>query len=93
MKSLDINKLNTKQHTIISSEKALKDVIPINWLINEDTHVYCTNCLNFKPVGSCKYDNDEECKICVCSLCCCDDPGDSKRFLERPLYIPKRKDE
>jgi hypothetical protein len=30
-KSLDLNKLNTKKYTIISSEEALKDIIPINW--------------------------------------------------------------
>jgi len=30
-KALDINKLKTKKYTIVSSEDALKDVIPIQW--------------------------------------------------------------
>jgi hypothetical protein len=30
-RSLDINKLNSKRYTIVSSEEALKDIIPINW--------------------------------------------------------------
>lgn len=34
LKSLDLNKLKNKKATIISSEKALKEVTPINW--NED---------------------------------------------------------
>lgn len=30
-KSLDLSKLNNKKSTIVSSEKALKDISPINW--------------------------------------------------------------
>lgn len=30
-KQLDISKLNIKKSTIISSEEALEDIIPINW--------------------------------------------------------------
>lgn len=86
MKPLDLNKLNNKKCTIISSEEALKDVTPINWF-NENTQVYCTNCVNFKPIDNCK--TNEKCKNCICDLCCCDDPEDSMSFLERPLYVPK----
>lgn len=31
MKTLDLNKLTDKKNIIVSSEKALKDVTPINW--------------------------------------------------------------
>lgn len=34
LKSLDLNKLKNKKVTIVSSERALKDVTPIDW--NED---------------------------------------------------------
>lgn len=30
-KSLDLNKLSEKKSTIVSSEKALEDISPINW--------------------------------------------------------------
>jgi len=30
-KPLDLKKLQNKEHTITSSEEALKDVIPIDW--------------------------------------------------------------
>jgi len=30
-KSLDLSKLNGKKSTIVSSEKALEDISPINW--------------------------------------------------------------
>jgi len=30
-KSLDLSKLNGKKATIVSSEKALEDITPINW--------------------------------------------------------------
>jgi len=30
-RSLDISKINTKKYIIVSSEEALKDIIPINW--------------------------------------------------------------
>lgn len=58
----------------------------------KNIYVSCINCLNFKPIGSCKItDTDfETCKICICDLCDCDKPEDSRSFLERPLYIPKK---
>ena len=31
MKSLNLNKLNAKERTIVSSEKALEDITPIDW--------------------------------------------------------------
>ncbi|MDD2402171.1 MAG: hypothetical protein PHD60_08240 [Clostridia bacterium] len=33
-KSLDLGKLNSKKSTIVSSEKALEDIYPINWSKN-----------------------------------------------------------
>ena len=41
-KPLDLNKLKDKQHVIISTEDALKDVIPIQWdedVIRGNKHV------------------------------------------------------
>lgn len=84
MKSLDLNKLNAK-YTIISSEEALKDIIPIDWSINEDTHVYCTKCKH-GTVLLCDY----HFKNPISKPCCdCDpyDPEDSRPFKERPYYI------
>ncbi|MFC0903849.1 hypothetical protein ACFHWD_03985 [Clostridium sp. MT-14] len=31
MRKLNINKLNNKKHIYVSSEEALKDIIPFNW--------------------------------------------------------------
>lgn len=30
-KTLDLDKLRTKKSTIVSTEEALKDIVPINW--------------------------------------------------------------
>lgn len=82
-KSLDLNKLKSKKSTIISSEEALKDIIPIDWSINEDTNVYCTNCIHFrlcdKGIPYCYH--EETCNIKNCE--------DSMPFRERPNYEPK----
>jgi len=38
-KSLNVNKLKNKKSTIVSSEEALKNILPFNWSIDFDSIV------------------------------------------------------
>jgi hypothetical protein len=88
MKSLDLDKLNSKPHTIISSEEALKNIIPIDWFgIDKDTHVYCAKCVHGEILFKGIYNDD--CLITPCYFCDGFDPENSKPFKERPYYVPE----
>lgn len=54
--------------------------------MNKDTHVYCTNCVNF--IIDC--DIDRYCNnSCPCYECDCFDFEDSRPLEERPKYMEK----
>jgi len=90
MKSLDISKLTAKRTTTISSKEALKDIISINWLIDENTHVYCTDCVYGEELFECfTLDNINKKIPSFCNECYPYDPEDSRPFRERPCYRPE----
>lgn len=54
--------------------------------MNPDTHVYCTNCFNFR------LDDEELPYCCFENKCDINDCEDSKPFKERPYYEELKKE-
>lgn len=62
-------------------------------IMNKDTHVYCTNCINIDSVLKCIESETEDCSNCPCNGCECRNPEDSFPFIERPKYKEKVQNE
>lgn len=57
--------------------------------MDENTHVYCTNCEHYKlSIVDCL---DNLCKQCPCRNCDCEEPEDSIPFYKRKYYVEKSK--
>jgi len=55
--------------------------------LDNDEHVYCTNCDNFKTNIKChNMGISSLCNVCVCRDCYCYNPEDSASFESRPNY-------
>ena len=57
--------------------------------MDEDTHVYCTDCKKYKSYIADSL--SKECKHCECRNCDCENPEDSVHFRIRKYYVEKSK--